>query len=96
MEGIDQIKLPEDIEQKALWYYNMAQVCVAIYQKLKGLIQFDHEYVDGSAELFHMMANRIVTMTSDFDWKKIREESEQIRRPTNQQIMEVLNNKKSA
>lgn len=90
MEGIDQIKLPEGIEQKALWYYNMAQVCVAIYQKLKGLIQFDHEYVEGSAEIFHMMANRIVTMTADFDWRKIREESERIRRATRDDISQAI------
>lgn len=74
---------------EALKWYNLAQICVITYQKVMGLIKSDEEYVVGTAELFHMIANRIVTFDREFNWNKLRQEVELITRPTQEKVLSV-------
>lgn len=83
------LKNPE-ISAEALRHYNLAQLHVIKYMLLRGLITNELEYGD-SAEIFSMMANRVLTIPASFDWQALRAEIEKITTPINQQLKIVSN-----
>lgn len=60
-----------EMSEVAQKHYNLAQIHLIKYQLLMGIISNELEYSD-SAEVFAMMANRVITIPKKVDWSESR------------------------
>ena len=85
---MSEVASQKEVPEIALKCYNMAQLWLIAYQKAMGFIKDEMEYVEDTAELFHMIADRMVTIRQRIDYASMREELDKITTSTKKRIYE--------